>query len=81
MDVQDVSLSATNIVNVQGVLQFIVFSVDVQGVCASFHLLKKCFKNAGMPDCPASGQSGTVINKNAEAGTSPVPEQGDPVRY
>jgi hypothetical protein len=32
------------------------------------------FLNAGMSDCPASNQSGTVMNKNADGGTSPVPE-------
>ncbi len=30
--------------------------------------------NAGMPDCPAVGQSGTGTNNNANAGTSPVPK-------
>jgi hypothetical protein len=27
-----------------------------------------------MPDCPASGQSGTGMNKNADAGTSLLQE-------
>ncbi len=30
-----------------------------------------------MPDCPASGQSGTGMNKDANAGTSPVPDKGN----
>ncbi len=34
-----------------------------------------------MSDCKASSQSGTRINKKVDAGTSPVPEYGDPVRY
>ncbi len=34
-----------------------------------------------MPDCTAFGQSGTGMNKNTDAGSSPVPEQGSPVRY
>jgi hypothetical protein len=34
-----------------------------------------------MSDCPAYGQSGTGMNKNADARTSPVPESGDPVLY
>ncbi len=38
------------------------------------------FVNAGLPDCPASGQSGTGTKKNAGVGTSPVPEIADPVR-
>jgi hypothetical protein len=32
------------------------------------------FLNAGMSDCPASSQSSTGMNKNSDAGTSPVPE-------
>jgi hypothetical protein len=27
-----------------------------------------------MPDCPASGQSGTGMKKTNDAGTSPVPD-------
>ncbi len=34
-----------------------------------------------MSDCLASVQSGTEMNKNADAGTSPVTESGDPVLY
>jgi hypothetical protein len=41
-----------------------VCSVDLRGVL---------FINAGMSDCPASNQSGTGMNKNADAETSPVP--------
>ncbi len=28
-----------------------------------------------MPECPASGQSGTWLKRNADVGTSPVPEK------
>jgi hypothetical protein len=48
-------------------------SMDVEDVPLSL--------NAGMSDCPASSQSGTGMNRNADAGTSPVPEKWDPVRY
>ncbi len=34
-----------------------------------------------MSDCPQSSQSGTGMNKKSDAGTSRVPEQGDPIRY
>ncbi len=37
--------------------------------------------NAGMPDCPASDQSGTGIKKTNDAGTNPVPVKADAVRY
>jgi hypothetical protein len=30
--------------------------------------------NAGMPDCPASDQSGTGMNRTDDAGTGPVPD-------
>jgi hypothetical protein len=70
---QGVPLSNTSNMNVQGVSQSIACSVDLQGLRILFHLVK-CFLNAGMPVCPASGQSGTGMNKNADAGTSPVPE-------
>jgi hypothetical protein len=49
----------------QGVYQPTACSVDVQGVCTSSHL---------MPDCPASGQSGTGMNKNANPGTTAWPK-------
>jgi hypothetical protein len=32
------------------------------------------FLDSGTPDCPASDHSGTGMNKNADVGTSPVPE-------
>jgi hypothetical protein len=32
------------------------------------------FLNAEMSDCPASSHYGTGMNKNADAGTRPVPE-------
>jgi hypothetical protein len=34
-----------------------------------------------MPDFTASGQSHTGMNKNADTGSSSVPEQGKPVSY
>ncbi len=38
--------------------------------------------NARMSECPASSQSGTGMNKNADAGTSQVPEcSGTGLRY
>jgi hypothetical protein len=40
--------------------------MDVQGVTL--------FLNAGMSDCPAITQSGTGMNKNVDAGTSPIPK-------
>ncbi len=46
--------------------------MDVQGVSlsiASSFLRRTVFKNAGYP---ASGQAGTGMKKNADAGTSPV---------
>jgi hypothetical protein len=56
-----------------------------RAVCITFHFLQfgralgipftaTPFLNAGMSDCPASSQSGTGMNKNADAGTIPVPE-------
>jgi hypothetical protein len=37
--------------------------------------------NAGIPDCPASAQSGTGIKKTNDAGTVPVPDQARGVRH
>jgi hypothetical protein len=37
--------------------------------------------NAGMPDCPASDQSGTGMKKTNDAGTGPVPDQANAVRH
>jgi hypothetical protein len=34
-----------------------------------------------MAECPASGQSGTEMKKNAGAGNSPVPRNKYPVRF
>jgi hypothetical protein len=53
MDVQGVSLSTT-------------CSVDVHWL--SFSQPTTAFLNAGMPDCPASSQSGNGMNKNVDAG-------------
>jgi hypothetical protein len=36
--------------------------------------------NAGMPNCPASDQSGTGLKKTNDAGTGPVPDQAKAVR-
>jgi hypothetical protein len=45
--------------------------------CITFHYLQfGC-----VVYCSASSQSGTGMNKNSDAGTSPVLELGDPVRY
>ncbi len=68
----------------QGVSQTIVCCVDVQGVYEYVTLFScvKCFLNAGMADCPASGQSSTGMDKNADARTSPVQEcSGIGLRY
>ncbi len=48
--------------------------MDVRGVAALYS-----FVNAGMSDCLAFRQSGNGTEKNSDAGTSPVPEWGDPV--
>jgi hypothetical protein len=37
--------------------------------------------NAGMPNCPASDQSGTGPKKTNDAGTGPVPDQAKAVRH
>jgi hypothetical protein len=37
--------------------------------------------NAGMPDCPASDQSGTGIKKTNDAGTGPVPDQTKAIQH
>ncbi len=37
--------------------------------------------NAGMPDCPASDQSGTALKKTNDAGNSPVRDQAKAVRH
>jgi hypothetical protein len=74
--VQDVYLFTASSIDVQGVSLFTASSVDVQGVSlftassidvVSCHwcillLLSTMFLNAGIPDCTASGQSGTGIN-------------------
>jgi hypothetical protein len=66
IDVQGVSPATASSIDVQGVWSLsTVGSMDVQGV----------------PACPASGQTGTGMNKNADAGTILVPEQGDSIRY
>jgi hypothetical protein len=37
--------------------------------------------NAGMPDCPASEQSGTGLKKNNDARTGPVPDLTHTARH
>jgi hypothetical protein len=74
VDVQGVSLSYVSRAYVQGVSLFAASSIDVQGV--SFSNIHTMFLNAGMPGCTASGQSGTGMNKNANSGSSLVPEKG-----
>jgi hypothetical protein len=37
--------------------------------------------NAGMPDCPASDQSGTGMKKTNNAGNGPVPDEAKAVRH
>jgi hypothetical protein len=73
LDRKAVSLSTASGMDVQGVSQSIACSVDVQ-VYVSLFTFVKCFLNAGMMDCPASGQLGTGMNKNVDDGTIPVPE-------
>jgi hypothetical protein len=70
---EGVYLSTTSNVNVHSVSQSMACNVCVQGVCILFHLCK-VFLNAEISDCPASGQSSTGMNKNADAGMSQVPE-------
>jgi hypothetical protein len=80
MDVQGVSISTASSMDVQGVSISTASSMDVQGVsistASSMDGRAGCnpFVNAGMSDCPASSQSESGMNKNADAGTSPVPE-------
>ncbi len=37
--------------------------------------------NAGMPDCPASDQSGTGLKKTNDAGTGPILDQAKAVQH
>jgi hypothetical protein len=37
-------------------------------------MLTTAILTSGMPDCPASSQSGTGLRKTNDAGTDPVPE-------
>jgi hypothetical protein len=39
-----------------------------------FRAKRKDFLNTGIPDCPASCQSGTGLEKTNDAVSSPVPE-------
>ncbi len=50
--------------------------MEVQGVyiSAASNMDVPCVPLFKMSDCPASRQSGIVMNKNVDAGTSPVPE-------
>jgi hypothetical protein len=71
MDMQGVFLSTASRMDVQGVSQSFACNVEVQGV-----FIYMFFFNAGMPDCPASGQSSPRMNKNADTGTSLVRNKG-----
>ncbi len=51
------------------------------GVCECVFVCVFVCINAGMPDCPASDQSGTGIKKTNDAGTGPVPDQTKAVRH
>jgi hypothetical protein len=76
MDMQDVSLSTASSMDVQVVFPSTASSLNVNGVslssassmdvqlCRVFPLFK----------CQNVGLSNTGMNKNAKAGTSPVPE-------
>jgi hypothetical protein len=46
-------------------------SVSILHVCVNIHV-QYIYRNAGMPDRPASGQSGTGLKKTYDAGTGPV---------
>ncbi len=69
-----VPISTTCSVNVQGVPSPSLAVWTCSRVDPSLFTFVKCVLNARMPGCPASGQSGTRINKNAYAWTSLVPE-------
>jgi hypothetical protein len=44
-------------------------------LCVYAHAACPCpYRNAGIPDCPASSQSGTGLKKTNNAGTGPVPD-------
>ncbi len=79
MNMQGVSISTASGMDVQGVPISTTSSVNVQGVSHFTPAVWTCrvyvFIAAGMPDCPASGQSGTGMNNNADAGNNPVPGQ------
>ncbi len=59
------TISIARIMNVPSVSLSTASSVDVQGVCISSHL---------MTDSPASVQSGTGMNKNADPETNAWPK-------
>ena len=93
MDVQGVSLSTASSMNVQGVSlstsavwTYRVYSRSLavwtcRGVHVSLFTVVKCILNAGLPDFPASCQSGTGITKR-DASNSSVPEcSGTGLRY
>ncbi len=71
---QGVPLSTSSYVNGQGVSHSIAGSVAI-------FTLEKFFWNAGISDCPASSLFSTGMNKYADARTSLVPEQWEPVCY
>jgi len=67
MDVEDVSLSTTSSMNVQGECLHTPSCVDVQGDPFSTFVQFFLCHNAG---CMASDHSSTGMKKNADAGTS-----------
>ena len=69
--VQDESISTASCMDVQ----------CRRAGCMYPFYLSKLFLNAEMPDCPASRQSGTGMNKNADVGTSQIPDYRNPFRY
>jgi hypothetical protein len=50
-------------------------------VCVFMYMFVCMFINVGMPDYPASYQSGTGMKKTIDAGTDPVPDQAGAVRH
>ncbi len=81
MDLQGLFISTANRMDVQGVTISTARSIDVQcAVCMPVHCQYVVGRAgctpfyAGMSDCPAYSQSGTGINKSADAENIPVPE-------
>jgi hypothetical protein len=49
-------------------------------VCVHVRVCVRVYK-CGMPDCPASNQSGTGMIKTNGTGTNPVPDQASAVQH